>query len=139
VQIQVLLLLRELQRELGLAVIFVTHDIGVATEIADRIAVMYAVASSRPAPAATSSSRPRHPYTVGLLASRAGSALAKGERLAAIPAHRPISPICERLRVRAALHAGTAVVRERGAGGCYGGDGHRARCVLLQGSGVVAG
>ncbi len=42
VQIQILLLLRELQRELGLVVIFVTHDIGVATEIADRIAVMYA-------------------------------------------------------------------------------------------------
>ena len=42
VQIQVLLLLRELQRELGLAVIFVTHDIGVAMEIADQIAVMYA-------------------------------------------------------------------------------------------------
>jgi len=41
VQIQVLLLLRELQRELGLAVIFVTHDIGVAVEVADRIAVMY--------------------------------------------------------------------------------------------------
>ena len=42
VQIQVLLLLRELQRELGLSVIFVTHDIGVAVEVADRIAVMYA-------------------------------------------------------------------------------------------------
>ena len=42
VQIQVLLLLRELQRELGLAVLFVTHDIGVAVEVADRIAVMYA-------------------------------------------------------------------------------------------------
>ena len=42
VQIQILLLLRELQRELGLSVIFVTHDIGVAVEVADRIAVMYA-------------------------------------------------------------------------------------------------
>jgi len=41
VQIQVLLLLRERQRELGLTVIFVTHDIGVAVEVADRIAVMY--------------------------------------------------------------------------------------------------
>ena len=42
VQIQILLLLRELQREMGMAVIFVTHDIGVAVEISDRIAVMYA-------------------------------------------------------------------------------------------------
>ena len=41
VQIQILLLLRELQREFGMAVIFVTHDIGVAVEISDRIAVMY--------------------------------------------------------------------------------------------------
>src|SRR5260370_29561309 len=41
VQIQILLLLRELQREMGMAVIFVTHDIGVAGEISDRIAVMY--------------------------------------------------------------------------------------------------
>jgi len=38
VQIQILLLLRELQRELGMAVIFVTHDVGVAVEVSDRIA-----------------------------------------------------------------------------------------------------
>ncbi len=42
VQIQILLLLRELQREFGMSVIFVTHDIGVAVEICDRVAVMYA-------------------------------------------------------------------------------------------------
>ena len=42
VQVQILLLLRELQRELGLSMIFVTHDIGVAVEVADRVAVMYA-------------------------------------------------------------------------------------------------
>jgi peptide/nickel transport system ATP-binding protein len=42
VQIQILLLLRELQRDLGLTIVFVTHDIGAAVEVADRIAVMYA-------------------------------------------------------------------------------------------------
>ena len=42
VQIQILLLLRELQRDLGLSVVFVTHDIGAAVEVANRIAVMYA-------------------------------------------------------------------------------------------------
>jgi ABC-type dipeptide/oligopeptide/nickel transport system ATPase component len=42
VQIQILLLLRELQRELGMAVIFVTHDVGAAVEVSDRLAVMYA-------------------------------------------------------------------------------------------------
>ena len=41
-QIQIILLLRRLQRELGMAVIFVTHDVGVSVEIADRLAVMYA-------------------------------------------------------------------------------------------------
>jgi peptide/nickel transport system ATP-binding protein len=42
VEIQILVLLRELQRELGMAIILVTHDLGVASEIADRVAVMYA-------------------------------------------------------------------------------------------------
>ena len=45
-QIQVLLLIRELQRELGIGVIFVTHDLGVAVEVSDRIGVMYAGRSS---------------------------------------------------------------------------------------------
>ena len=87
VQIQVLLLLRELQRDLGLSVVFVTHDIGVAVEVADRIAVMY---SGRIVE--TGSSRdvirdPSHPYTRGLLASRAGHD--KGSRLEAIPGAPP--------------------------------------------------
>ncbi len=55
VQIQILLLLRELQREFGMGMIFVTHDIGVAVEISDRVAVMYAAPSSRRARSATSS------------------------------------------------------------------------------------
>src|SRR3546814_16300640 len=42
VQIQILLLLRSLQRQLGMAVIFVTHDMGVAVEVVDELAVMYA-------------------------------------------------------------------------------------------------
>jgi peptide/nickel transport system ATP-binding protein len=89
VQIQVLLLLRELQRELGLAVIFVTHDIGVATEIADRIAVMYAGRIVETGACRDIIRTPAHPYTGGLLASRAGSAQARGERLAAIPGAPP--------------------------------------------------
>jgi len=77
VQIQILLLLRELQREFGLSVIFVTHDIGAAVEVADRIAVMYAGRIVEEGPVATLIRAPRHPYTMALLRSRAHGALAK--------------------------------------------------------------
>ena len=89
VQIQVLLLLRELQRELGLGVIFVTHDIGVAVEVADRIAVMYGGRIVEMGSCATVIRNPAHPYTRGLLASRAGHAAQKGSRLVAIPGAPP--------------------------------------------------
>ncbi|HSW07645.1 ABC transporter ATP-binding protein [Aquabacterium sp.] len=84
VQIQILLLLRELQRDLGLSVIFVTHDIGAAIEVADRIAVMYAGRIVEEGPARTLIRAPRHPYTQALLKSRAHGALAKGSRLETI-------------------------------------------------------
>jgi peptide/nickel transport system ATP-binding protein len=89
VQIQVLLLLRELQRELGLAVIFVTHDIGVAVEVADRIAVMYGGRIVEMGRCADVIRSPAHPYTQGLLASRTDHAAVKGSRLVAIPGSPP--------------------------------------------------
>jgi peptide/nickel transport system ATP-binding protein len=89
VQIQVLLLLRELQRELGLAVIFVTHDIGVAVEVADRIAVMYGGRIVELGSCADVIRKPAHPYTNGLLASRTGHGAVKGSRLVAIPGSPP--------------------------------------------------
>jgi peptide/nickel transport system ATP-binding protein len=89
VQIQILLLLRELQRELGLSVVFVTHDIGAAVEVADRIAVMYAGRIVEEGPAATLLRAPRHPYTLALLKSRADGALAKGTRLETISGSPP--------------------------------------------------
>ena len=61
VQIQILLLLRDLQRELGMSVVFVTHDVGVAIEIADRIAVMYAGRFVETGPVATVIKQPLHP------------------------------------------------------------------------------
>jgi peptide/nickel transport system ATP-binding protein len=69
VQVQVLILLRRLQRELGMGMIFVTHDLGVAAEIADTIAVMYAGRIVESGPVADILSAPVHPYTAGLLAS----------------------------------------------------------------------
>jgi peptide/nickel transport system ATP-binding protein len=89
VQIQILLLLRELQREMGLSVIFVTHDIGAALEVADRIAVMYAGRIVEVGSARTMIKEPRHPYTMALLKSRAHGALAKGSRLDTIAGAPP--------------------------------------------------
>jgi peptide/nickel transport system ATP-binding protein len=69
VQIQVLVLLRRLQRELGMGMIFVTHDLGVAAEIADTVAVMYAGRIIESGPVTRVLKAPEHPYTAGLLAS----------------------------------------------------------------------
>jgi peptide/nickel transport system ATP-binding protein len=69
VQIQVLILLRQLQKEFGTAMIFVTHDLGVAAQIADKVAVMYAGRIVEYGSARDVLLRPRHPYTVGMLAS----------------------------------------------------------------------
>jgi peptide/nickel transport system ATP-binding protein len=69
VQIQVLILLRRLQRELGMSMIIVTHDLGVAAEVADRVAVMYAGRVVEEGPVREVLRSPLHPYTAGLLAS----------------------------------------------------------------------
>lgn len=89
VQIQVLLLLRELQRELGLAVIFVTHDLGAAVEVADRIAVMYGGRIVEEGSTSDVIRAPAHPYTLALLRSRAEGSMARGERLKTIPGSPP--------------------------------------------------
>jgi peptide/nickel transport system ATP-binding protein len=88
VQIQILLLLRELQRETGMAVIFVTHDIGAAVEVADRLAVMYAGRIVEDRPVADLLAAPRHPYSAGLLASTVG-AQHRGRPLATIAGAPP--------------------------------------------------
>jgi peptide/nickel transport system ATP-binding protein len=69
VQIQVLVMLRRLQREFGMGVIFVTHDLGVAAQIADKVAVMYAGRIIEYGNVADVLLRPAHPYTLGLLSS----------------------------------------------------------------------
>jgi peptide/nickel transport system ATP-binding protein len=88
VQIQILLLLRELQRETGMAVIFVTHDIGAAVEVADRIAVMYAGRIVEENSVAGIVHGARHPYSAGLLASTVRSEN-RGRPLSAIPGAPP--------------------------------------------------
>ena len=108
VQIQILLLLRELQRELGLSVIFVTHDIGAAVEVADRIAVMYAGRIVEQGTVDQVLDHPQHPYTQGLIGSLP-SANRRGARLRQIPGMAPqllnmpagcaFAPRCDRASV----------------------------------------
>jgi len=88
VQIQILLLLRELQKEFGMAVIFVTHDVGVAVEVSDRMAVMYGGRIVERGSAADVIRRTAHPYPQGLLASTVHGAM-RGTRLEAIPGAPP--------------------------------------------------
>jgi peptide/nickel transport system ATP-binding protein len=89
VQIQVLLLIRELQREFDLGVIFVTHDIGVAVEVSDRVGVMYAGKLVELATVEQMVDQPKHPYSRGLLASTVHGATMRGKRLEAIPGAPP--------------------------------------------------
>ncbi len=83
VQLAILRLLERLRRDLGMGVLFITHNLGVVAEVADRVAVMYGGRIVETAPVAGLFERPRHPYTRGLLDSlpRRG---ARG-RLKAIP------------------------------------------------------
>lgn len=69
VQAQILELIRELQKELGMAVIFITHNLGVAAEIADRIMVMYAGQAVETGPRQAIFSATHLPYTIGLMRS----------------------------------------------------------------------
>jgi peptide/nickel transport system ATP-binding protein len=88
VQIQVLILLRKLQNDLGMGLIFVTHDLGVAAQIADNVAVMYAGRIVEYGSARDVLLSPRHPYTSGLLASTI-LGQARGNDIEAIPGSPP--------------------------------------------------
>src|SRR4051812_25690311 len=67
IQAQILRLLADLQRELGIALVLITHDLGIVARIADRVAVMYAGEIVETGPAGALFRNPRHPYTQGLL------------------------------------------------------------------------
>jgi len=133
VQKQILELLETLQRELRLSLLFITHDLGVVAQIADRVAVMYAGRIVEEGPAGEVLRHPRHPYTEGLL--RAAPRLAR-EKLASIPGAVPsldalppgcaFAPRCSRrvpecdARMPELLHASGAP------------ENHRARCILVR-------
>ncbi|MCP3991207.1 MAG: ABC transporter ATP-binding protein [Actinomycetia bacterium] len=84
VQAQILDLLRTLQNETGAAILFVTHDLGVVAEMADRVVVMYGGQVVEQGTVRDVINDPRHPYTQALLNSMPGKVAALGERLEAI-------------------------------------------------------
>ena len=131
VQKQILDLLSTLQRELRLSLLFITHDLGVVAQIADRVAVMYAGRIVEDGPASEALRRPGHPYTEGLL--RAAPRLAR-EKLVPIPGTVPaldaLPPGCA-FAPRCPQHivaCDTAVPELVRVGG--GSENHHARCIL---------
>jgi oligopeptide/dipeptide ABC transporter ATP-binding protein len=93
IQAQILDLMKELQQKIGgMALLLITHDLGVVAEQADEVAIMYAGKLVEKAAAPAVFARPLHPYTVGLLNSLPGIGGEKKKRLAAIPGVVP-SPL----------------------------------------------
>jgi len=95
VQAQVLRLLQRLRDEIGCSIVFITHDLGVAAQISDRIAVLYAGRIAEIGPVGDVLGSPAHPYTRGLLRSRLTLETARDRRLAAMPGSVPsaLSPL----------------------------------------------
>jgi oligopeptide/dipeptide ABC transporter ATP-binding protein len=129
VQKEILELLARLRAELGLALLFITHDLGVVAQVAGRLAVMYAGRIVEMGPASEVLRRPRHPYTEGLL--RASPQLRRQKlepipgavpRLDALPPGCAFEPRCPYRKPECAA----AVPEMRAAG-----PEHRARCILV--------
>ncbi|TNC25142.1 ABC transporter ATP-binding protein [Amycolatopsis alkalitolerans] len=90
VQAQILELLARLQQRLGMAVLMVTHDVGVAADFGGRVGVMYAGRLVEAGPASEVLSAPRHPYTAGLLESLPTPGAARGALRSIVGAPPPV-------------------------------------------------
>jgi len=94
VQAEIVALVRELQQEMGMAVLWITHDLALAADVVDRVAVMYAGAIVEEAPVADLFRSPRHPYTRGLLDAlprlEEGGEHGASDRLRSIPGRPPV-------------------------------------------------
>ena len=137
IQAQILELIVSLTRELGMAVLLITHDLGVVAETCDEVVVMYAGQVVERAPAADLFAGPRHPYTAGLLRSMPGPG-GRGEPLAeipgAVPELRALPPGC-----RFAARCPRAGARCRAeAPALTTSDGRAVRCVFPLISGGAA-
>jgi oligopeptide transport system ATP-binding protein len=95
VQAQVVALFRELRASLGMALVLVTHDLGVVAGLADRVIVMYAGRVVEEAPAVALFTSPRHPYTAGLLQALPRLDDDPGEPMRTIPGVPPAAALDE--------------------------------------------
>jgi peptide/nickel transport system ATP-binding protein len=130
IQAQVLALLAELKRERRMAMVFITHNLGVVAAIADRVAVMYAGEVVETAPVEALFARPTHPYTEALLRSipRPDRTIAD---LASIPGQVPAidaMPAGCRFAPRCALRIARCAVDAPTLAPLEGDEGHLARC-----------
>jgi peptide/nickel transport system ATP-binding protein len=89
IQAQILALLDRLRRERGCSIIFITHDLAVASQVADRVAVLYAGRIAEVGPTADLLTAPRHPYTAALLRSRLDLDSDRTRRIVALPGQPP--------------------------------------------------
>jgi oligopeptide/dipeptide ABC transporter ATP-binding protein len=89
IQAQILDLMRDLQREFGMSILLITHDLGVVAEIADYVCVMYASKVVEFAPARELYKNPLHPYTLGLFRSRPALTTKRTDKLSVIPGTVP--------------------------------------------------
>ena len=129
VQKQILDLLAQLRRDLGLALLFITHDLGVVAQVADRIAVTYAGRIVEEGPAREVLERPRHPYTAGLLRASPQLVRHKLEPIAGtVPSLTALPPGCAfEPRCPLRISECAAKMPELRAAG----PDHRARCILV--------
>jgi peptide/nickel transport system ATP-binding protein len=134
IQAQILALIRDLQKRLGMAVMFITHNLGVIAQIADNVAIMYLGQVVEYGPVRKILRNPKHPYTAELLKAVPRLGKTMGQRLAAIegsipsPFHRPpgcpFHPRCPRYMAGlcdASMPAVTAIS-----------DNHLVRCFLYE-------
>jgi peptide/nickel transport system ATP-binding protein/oligopeptide transport system ATP-binding protein len=133
IQAQMLELLRDLRARTGMALLLITHDLGVVAEMASRVIVMYAGRIVEEAPVAALFASPQMPYTEGLLAAMPRLDAVPGERLVTIPGTVPspdaVPGGCA-FRDRC-THAWDRCAREEPV--LYQvGPAHRARCHLVQ-------
>lgn len=129
VQAKILYLIKEACRKLGTAVIFISHDLGVISEICDTIAVMYSGHIVEYGKAADIFAQPEHPYTKALIASVPKFTVKEGERLFAIPGIVPdpseIMPGC---RFAPRCPYATEICRTEMPKEQVAGDGHLVYC-----------